>query len=214
LENHDEPRVAPKLAFAAHRAAALTILGLPGMRFLQHGQLSGALIRPPVQLGRTPNEPVIKEHRRALRKVVECASRFCRRYRRAKILRPHEAWPGNPTSQNFVLVQWQNPQSAIRNPQFDLVIVNLASHQGQCYAPLNAERLADFRWKMSDRLSDETHEREGKDLRSAACIWICRRTARRFFIFHQFPRQDNFLLARLNSSAKFRFTSYAPFVRK
>src|SRR6185369_9606482 len=34
LENHDEPRVAAKLEFPAHRAAALTILSLPGMRFV------------------------------------------------------------------------------------------------------------------------------------------------------------------------------------
>ena len=34
LENHDEPRIASILSPAEHRAAALLILGLPGMRFL------------------------------------------------------------------------------------------------------------------------------------------------------------------------------------
>ncbi len=159
LENHDEPRVAPKLAFAEHRAAALTILGLPGMRFLQHGQLTGSLIRPPVQLGRCPTEPVNKDIATLYEKLLAALRESAIGRGEGKILRPHEAWPGNPTAQNFVLVQWQ-----MTPREFDLVVVNLAPHQGQCYAPLNPERLADFRWQMSDLLSEEQHEREGKDL--------------------------------------------------
>ena len=42
LENHDEARAASRLHLAEHRAAALVILGLPGMRFLHDGQLTGA----------------------------------------------------------------------------------------------------------------------------------------------------------------------------
>ena len=52
LENHDEPRIASVLTPAEHRAAALLILGLPGMRFLHDGQLDGARVRTPVQLAR------------------------------------------------------------------------------------------------------------------------------------------------------------------
>lgn len=159
LENHDEPRVAPKLAFAEHRAAVLTILGLPGMRFLQHGQFTGSRIRPPVQLGRSPVEPVNKDIAALYEKSLAALRDSAVGRGEGKILRPQEAWPGNPTAQNFVLVQWQT-----KPDEFDLVVVNLASHQGQCYAPLNPAKLADFRWQMNDRLSEEKHEREGKDL--------------------------------------------------
>jgi len=60
-----------------------------------------------------------------------------------KILRPHE--PGRESDRRKIsFSSMANPQSAIRNPQFDLVIVNLASaSRPNCYAPLNAERLAD-----------------------------------------------------------------------
>jgi hypothetical protein len=159
LENHDEPRVAPKLLLAEHRVAALTILGLPGMRFLQDGQLSGSRIRPPVQLGRCPTEPAVKEITELYKKLLGAALESAVGRGQGKVLRPNEAWSENPSHQNFVLVQWQ-----MSPKEFDLAVVNLAPHLSQCYAPLNAERLADFRWRMSDRLSEETHEREGKDL--------------------------------------------------
>ena len=54
LENHDEPRVASILSPAEHRAAALLVLGLPGMRLLHEGQLAGARRKIPVQLARPP----------------------------------------------------------------------------------------------------------------------------------------------------------------
>ena len=54
LENHDEPRVASILSPAEHRAAALLVLGLPGMRLLHEGQLAGARRKTPVQLARRP----------------------------------------------------------------------------------------------------------------------------------------------------------------
>nr|MBA2303596.1 alpha-amylase [Acidobacteriota bacterium] len=58
LENHDEPRSAVSLR---HRlgAAATMLVTLPGMRFFFDGQLDGARIKPPVQLGKWPDEPVV-----------------------------------------------------------------------------------------------------------------------------------------------------------
>ena len=161
LENHDEPRVAPKLAFAEHRAAALTILGLPGMRFLQHGQLAGSLIRPPVQLGRCPTEPVVADIAKLYEKLLSALRESAVGRGDGTILCPREAWSGNPTAKNFVLVQWQATPD-----EFDLVVVNLAPHQGQCYAPFSIAKLADFNWLMRDRLGEESYERDGEDLQT------------------------------------------------
>jgi glycosidase len=61
LENHDERRIAGVLPPAEHRAAAALVMGLPGMRMLHDGQLSGRRIQVPVQLGRWPDEPVDAE---------------------------------------------------------------------------------------------------------------------------------------------------------
>ena len=48
----------PFCRWPEHRAAALLILGLPGMRFLHDGQLAGARRKVPVQLARCAAEPV------------------------------------------------------------------------------------------------------------------------------------------------------------
>lgn len=162
LENHDEPRVTPKLAFAEHRAAALTILGLPGMRFLQHGQLTGSLIRPPVQLGRCATEPVIADIAELYEQLLGTLRASNVGHGEAKLLRPRAAWDGNPTAQNFILVQWQSRKAATDG--FDLVVVNLAPHQGQCHAPLAVENLEKLNWRMKDLLGDEVYERSGEDL--------------------------------------------------
>jgi hypothetical protein len=56
LENHDEPRSVVQFGARIRAAAALTFT-LPGLRFFFDGQLEGAALRPPVQMGRWPDEP-------------------------------------------------------------------------------------------------------------------------------------------------------------
>ncbi|HVM20282.1 MAG TPA: alpha-amylase family glycosyl hydrolase [Egibacteraceae bacterium] len=58
LENHDEPRAASRLPAAALEAAAAAVCTLPGAVLLYEGQAEGRRQRPPVQLGRRPDEPV------------------------------------------------------------------------------------------------------------------------------------------------------------
>jgi glycosidase len=109
LENHDEPRVAAKLTLPEHRAAALVILGLPGMRFLHEGQLTGARIKVPVQLGRRPAEAPQPDVQNVYDTILTTLSATAVGRGRAQVLSPREAWPGNPSAQNFIVVQWQSP---------------------------------------------------------------------------------------------------------
>jgi hypothetical protein len=159
LENHDEPRVAAKLSPSENRAAALAILGLPGMRFLHEGQLTGARIKMPVQLGRRPIEPEQVEIKAAYEKLLAVLQKSLVGQGRGQILAPRPAWDGNPTHQNFIVVQW--PGNGL---EFDLVVVNLAWHPGQCYAPLTVAGLAERHWALRDLLSDQSFERVGSDL--------------------------------------------------
>jgi hypothetical protein len=75
------------------------------------------------------------------------------------LLKPTSAWPGNPTNQNFVIVQWQSQPA-----EFDLVVVNLALHRSQCHAPLSVAELAKYNWAMRNLLGTESYERVGSDL--------------------------------------------------
>ena len=71
------------------------------------------------------------------------------------------SWPGNSTAQHFVIAQWQ--RQAL---EFDLVVVNLAPHRSQCYAPLNRDNLATHNWAMTDLLGPERFKRSGDDLKN------------------------------------------------
>lgn len=160
LENHDEPRIASVLSPTEQRVAAWLVLALPGMRFLHDGQLAGACIQNPVQLSRRRREvsrPEIEnmygELLSALRRSVVGRGRF-------QLLSPREAWAGNQTAQNIILVQWQD-----QPPGFDLAVINLAPHRSQCYAPLSIERLDAADWSMRDLLGPEKYRRNGAELR-------------------------------------------------
>jgi hypothetical protein len=183
LENHDEPRVAtllgqpqqsgsgqPEVGMPAraadsrlqeYRAAALVILGLPGMRFLHEGQLSGARIKTPVQLLRRELEPIDKTIWGFYQQLLELLPKTAVGSGRAELLKPRHAWAGNTSADNFVLVQWQD-----EGPGFDLVAVNLAPHRSQAYALLNIADLASHHWSLTDLLGEETYLRVGEDLKT------------------------------------------------
>jgi hypothetical protein len=78
-----------------------------------------------------------------------------------ELLKPRNAWPDNRSSENFVLVQWQTQQ-----PEFDLVVVNLAAQRSQCYAPLTVGGLSAHNWEMEDLLGEEHYVRWGEDLQN------------------------------------------------
>jgi hypothetical protein len=161
LENHDEPRIASLLSIEEHRAAALVTLGLPGMAFLHDGQLTGARRKIPVQLSRRAVEPTQPEIKELYEVMLARLPKTAIGRGEATVLRPREAWPGNPTSQNFILVQWQaEPES------FDLVVVNLAPHRGQCSAPLTVPNLSAHNWSLSDLLGSEQYLRSGQNLQN------------------------------------------------
>ena len=159
LENHDESRIASQLLPAEQRAVALVILGLPGMRFLHEGQLTGARVKVPVQLARRPIEPADSEIAKIYDELLATLQRTAVGRGQAELLLPRAAWPDNPTSGNFIIVQWRT-----RLPEFDLVVVNLAAYRSQCYAPLTVPKLFEHNWSMRDLLGTERYERFGADL--------------------------------------------------
>jgi hypothetical protein len=161
LENHDEPPIASILSAAEHRAAALLILGLPGMRFLHDGQLSGARLKIPVQLARRAGEPSEAEVAALYKQIMMTLPVTAVGQGSGELSQPRPAWDGNLSAQNFVVVQWQR-----QAPQFDLVVINLAPARCQCYAPLKLEHLAAHNWSMTDLLGQERYKRSGDDLQN------------------------------------------------
>jgi hypothetical protein len=89
------------------------------------------------------------------------------------------AWAGNPTSENFVIVQWRDT-----TPEFDLAVVNLAPHPGQCYAPVRLDDLADRTWILKDRLGSETHTCPGRELQDRGLYLDLPANGTQLFHFH------------------------------
>ncbi len=160
LENHDEPRIASLLACPEHSAAALVILGLPGMRFLHEGQLQGARKRLPVQLIRRPCEPVDANVAAMYEQLLGALQASAVGRGTPELVVPGRAWQDNPTAQHFVLVRWQ-----AAGPAFDLVAVNLAPHASQCYAPIKLPEITAESWGLDDLLGSQRFIRKSTDLK-------------------------------------------------
>ncbi len=159
LENHDETRIATILSPPEHCAAALLTLGLPGLRLLHEGQPGGARVKIPVQLGRRPVESPRPEIESFYLKLLKGLKVTAAGQGEGKVLTPRPAWPGNPTEQDFVVVQWQSESGS-----FELHVVNLATHRSQCYVGLTASDLSRHNWEMRDLLGEEVYHRCGDDL--------------------------------------------------
>lgn len=164
LENHDEPRAAAAIAPELHRAAALLALGLPGMRFLHHGQLDGARRFARIQLGRRAEEPRDPEIAAIYESLLAALAGSAVGRGEARLLAPRRAWDGNPTAGCFTIVQWRVPGV---DDGFDLVVVNLAPHRAQCRVVPEVPGLAPHLWRLEDRLGPERWLRDGGELATA-----------------------------------------------
>jgi hypothetical protein len=161
LENHDEDRIASRLDFAEHRAAALLVLALPGMRFLHDGQLAGAQIRAPVQLLRRFPEPKRNDIEEIYHQILTALPRSAVGQGKASLLAPRRATPDNPSAENFVVIQWQ-----AQPPEFDLVVVNLAPRGSQCSVTLDIPNLSAHTWSMQDLLGQDHYSHPGTGLQT------------------------------------------------
>ncbi len=157
LENHDERRIAGILNPAEHRAAALLILSLPGMRFLYEGELQGRRIQVPVQLGRWPKETANAEILALYQQLFGALKNSAVGRGDWKLLRPVAS--SDNAAQNFFATQWQNSAS-----EFDLATVNLVAQSASCRVQLAVEGLSVGDWKIRDLLGAETRELHGGDL--------------------------------------------------
>jgi hypothetical protein len=140
LENHDESRIASILSYAEHRAAALLILSLPGMRFLHEGQLIGARVRVPVQMLRRPKEPVDPEVRKIYEQILAVLPQTAVGRGTSELLE----------SEDLILIQWQS-----RGPAFDLITVNPGSRCSQGLAPMKLPSDPPRQWRINDLLGND-----------------------------------------------------------
>ena len=154
LENHDEPRAAATFPKPKHRAAAVTVMTLPGAKLIYEGELEGRRVKLPVQLGRRPDEPVDTDlldfYRRLLKIEVSGEWRLC----------DHSGWPDNASYRNIVAWCWQD------NTRRTLIAVNLSSSPAQARVKLPWNDLAGQSWRLTDEFSGAVYTpRDGNEMR-------------------------------------------------
>jgi glycosidase len=157
LENHDEARVAALLSPAEHRAAALLIFGLPGMRMLYEGQTDGRRLRVPVQFARWPDEPTDAEIRAMYDRLFTALKNSAVGRGEWKMLQTGNA--------DAVIVQWQNSPE-----RFDVVAVNLAAAPGQLQMRPEIPGLAARTWDIRDALGGLSFPRFGGRFQEAGLV--------------------------------------------
>ncbi|HWF19753.1 MAG TPA: alpha-amylase family glycosyl hydrolase [Verrucomicrobiae bacterium] len=158
LENHDERRAASVFSNDRHRAAALLMLGLPGMRMIYEGQLRGARIQVPVHLARWPNEPIDEKISAMYGQLLSVLKDSAVGRGDFRILQP-ENLGDLSVAQNFIVIQWQKTREL-----FEWVVVNLANEHGQCRLQPAIAELAGHNWEMRDLLGTEIKNFHGGDL--------------------------------------------------
>ncbi len=171
IENHDEARAAATFAGGKERAAAVTILTLPGAKLLHEGQLDGRKVKLPVQLGRRPVEPangdLLVFYLRLLAAVDTPAIRggewqLCER----------SGWPDNQSCMNLVAWCWRTKEERC------VVVVNLSDARSQARVRIPWDELAGRSWRLADALSGAVYERDGDEMRSVGLYvdlagWDC-----------------------------------------
>jgi hypothetical protein len=157
IENHDEHRAAAILSPAKERVTAVTMATLPGARLLHEGQFEGRKIRPPVFLGRRPQEPWDQELHSFYVTLMEITNNpvfregqwhLCDRW----------GWPDNSSFQNLLAWSW------LKDDDRYLIVINFSDStvQARVHIPWGAAR--GEIWRLRDAFSGATYDREGDEM--------------------------------------------------
>ena len=133
---------------------------MPGAKLFHEGQFEGRKVRLPVFLGRRSAEPVdhdlaafygrlLKEINRDVFRNGEW--RLCERI----------GWPDNQSCQNILAWCW------VKEDERYLILVNFSDVASQALIRVPWDGLRESMWRLDDRISGETFERSGNDMRDA-----------------------------------------------
>ena len=161
----------PRFRMAKARAAAVAILTLPGARLLHEGQFEGRKVRLPVFLGRRPAEPVDQDLAAFYEKLLQETGRDLFRNGDWRLCE-RSGWPDNQSCRNILTWCW------VKDDERSLVIVNFSDVTSQALVRVPWDELRDRMWRLDDRLSGESFERSGFDMRDAGLYvelqpWQC-----------------------------------------
>lgn len=157
IENHDEPRAAAAFSPEKHRAAAVTVLTLPGARLIHEGQMEGRRVRPPVFLARRPAENLnadLLEFYRLMLKWLHRGNLLRGTWRLCECL----GWPDNQSHKNLLSWCWE------KGTYFSIIVVNLSGMASQGLIRIPLETLRGRSWQLKDVFTSVIYERHGDEM--------------------------------------------------
>jgi len=157
LENHDEPRAASVFAPEKERAAAVVTSTLRGARLFHEGQFEGRKVRPPVFLGRRPDEPVDEELQSFYTRLVQAVSSADFRDGEWSLCE-RTGWPDNASFQNLVAWSW------VKGDARFLIAVNLSDGWVHARVRVPWSGLRGRKWRLSETMSDTVYEVGGDEI--------------------------------------------------
>jgi Alpha amylase, catalytic domain len=164
LENHDEPRVAERMAPEPERAAAIAIATLPGATMWHEGQFEGRRVRPPVFLARRPDEPLDQSLAAWYRSLVAAIATSEMRQGEWRQL-DATGWPDNQSCANLLAWSWSGGGTGGGANRF-VVVVNLSAAPAQGRVLLPWPDTGAKSWQFTDLLEGTGFDRDGAELQS------------------------------------------------
>ncbi|HYT90601.1 MAG TPA: alpha-amylase family glycosyl hydrolase [Gemmataceae bacterium] len=159
LENQDEHRAAAVFPPKVYPAAAVLTYLVPGLRFVQEGQLEGRRAKANLHLCRRPREPLYPEIEEFYKRFLPCLQRSEVRDGTWQLLECRPAWNGNRTWERYVVFTWEE-----RNGKRLLVAVNYGPMRGQCYVKLTWPELRGKQFLLRDLMASAQYQRDGNGL--------------------------------------------------
>lgn len=160
LERLGGQRSAEVFTDAVQPAAAVVAYLTAGGALLVDGQIEGRRRRQCPELLRRAEEPPNKELQSFYETLLEVLGRPEVAQGRRALLPVREAWEGNRTHDQFLVVLHQGDAD-----QTLLTAVNYGPRQGQCYVDLSCLETPGHEWIFQDLMSLAVYPRDGGELR-------------------------------------------------
>jgi hypothetical protein len=158
LENHDEPRAAATFSPSKGRAAAVAIATLPGAKLFYEGQFEGRKVRPPVFLGRRPQEPLDETLPAFYKKLMKTTDSPVFREGQWSLCE-RTGWPDNSSFQNLLCWNW------VMGEKRYLIVVNFSDQSAQARVRVPWTDIQGQTVRLADLLSDLIFERKGDEMK-------------------------------------------------
>jgi len=157
IENHDEPRAAATFAPEKEKAAAVTMATLPGAHLFHEGQFEGRKVRPPVFLGRRPQEASNPELQSFYATLLDAIDHPVFRDGQWTLC-GRTGWPDNSSFQNLMAWAW------VKDDDRYLIIVNFSDNAVQARVQVPWRDLSQQNWRLTDTLSGAMYDRNGDEM--------------------------------------------------